>query len=247
MPGHDADADLAAKLAAQAGEAALVLRSSGRFDGDGLGREGDRLAHDLLLRGLSLHRPGDTVLSEEGPLLTADAGRGRVWIVDPIDGTSEFAEGRCDWAVHVALAVDGEPVCGAVALPSRGLVLRSDRPRSLASPASRPRIAVSRNRPPPAGARLAAALDGDVLPMGSAGAKAMAVLLGEAEIYLHAGGQRLWDSCAPVAVARASGLHCSRLDGSRLRYDPAEVDMPDLLICHPQFAAAALAAIRDGS
>lgn len=230
------DAELAADLAQRAGALLLDLRASGRFEGKALGAEGDLKANALLLEGLARTRPGDAVLSEESQDDPARLGARRVWIVDPLDGTREYGEGRSDWAVHVALTENGVPVAGAVALPGLGLTLRSDRPLPLAQPVSPARMVVSRTRPAAEAVRVAEALGAELVPMGSAGAKAMAVVRGEAEIYLHSGGQYEWDSCAPVAVAQAHGLHCSRLDGSPLSYNQADTYMPDLLICRRDLA-----------
>jgi 3'(2'), 5'-bisphosphate nucleotidase len=196
-------------------------------------------------------RPDDGLLSEEARDNPARLAKSRVWIIDPLDGTREYSEGRSDWAVHVALAVDGVPVHGAVALPGLPgeVVLRSDQPQPLAPMATRPRFLVSRTRPAAEAEAVARALGGELVAMGSAGAKAMAVVRGEAEVYLHSGGQYEWDSCAPVAVAAAHGLHCSRLDGAPLVYNRPDTFMPDLLICRKQWAAAVLAElahIRNG-
>src|SRR5690606_38716724 len=187
-------------------------------------------------------RPQDAVLSEEGKDDPVRLSAERVWIIDPLDGTREFSEPpRTDWAVHVALVVDGTPVAGAVALPALGLTLRSRPPEPLpAGPPARPRLVVSRTRPPALTAHLAEALDAELVEMGSAGAKAMAVLRGEADVYAHAGGQYEWDSCAPVAVAVAAGLHVSRIDGSPLRYNQPDPYLPDLLVCHPALAQRVL-------
>ncbi|MEQ8772118.1 MAG: inositol monophosphatase family protein, partial [Erythrobacter sp.] len=169
----------------------------------------------------------------------------RVWIVDPVDGTREYGEQRGDWAVHVGLAIGGEAQVGAVALPGLdgGVVLRSDRTVPLAEAAPRPRFLVSRTRPAREAEEVCGGMGGELVPMGSAGAKAMAVVRGEAEIYLHSGGQYEWDSCAPVAVAAAHGLHCSRIDGSPIRYNNADTYLPDLLICRPELAEDVLARV----
>jgi 3'(2'), 5'-bisphosphate nucleotidase len=156
-----------------------------------------------------------------------------VWIVDPLDGTAEYEERRDDWAVHVALSIAGEPGPGAIAVPGRGLCLDTSGVRLVPPDGRRLRILVSRRRPPAGAEALAAALGADLVPMGSAGAKTAAVLLGEADIYLHAGGLAEWDWVAPVAVARAAGLWCARIDGSALIANRAEVMTPDLLVCAP--------------
>jgi len=241
------DAALAAKLALEAGRLLTVVREGSGLAGKPLGDKGDRDANRFLCEAIRAARPDDGLLSEEEKDNPERLDKRRVWIIDPVDGTREYAEGRSDWAVHVALAVDGLPVQGAVALP--GLageeVMRSDRPVPLRPMAERPRFLVSRTRPAPEAHAIAAALGGELVPMGSAGAKAMAVVRGAAEVYLHSGGQYEWDSCAPVAVAAAYGLHCSRLDGSPLVYNRADTYMPDLLICRREWAGEVLQRISD--
>ena len=236
------DADLAAAIAAEAGELLLDVRR--RVSGHDAGAEGDRLANTLILARLAEARPDDAVLSEERVCDGARLAASRVWIVDPLDGTREFSEGRDDWAVHVGLAADGVAVAGAVALPALAQIFASNATLQRAPANMPPRIVVSRTRPPAAAIRIAEALRATLVPMGSAGAKAMAVVRGYAEIYLHSGGQNEWDNCAPVAVAQAHGLHCSRLDGSALRYNNVDPYLPDLLICSPALAADVLALFR---
>lgn len=238
------DAELAAHLAADAGRILLEVRESGRHHGKDLGRAGDAEANAVLVAALRELRPDDGLLSEEEKDNPLRLGKDRVWIVDPVDGTREYGEGRTDWAVHVALAVGGLAEIGAVALPGLGMVLRTDRPQPLAQGAERPRMVVSRTRPAREAVAVCEAIGGELVPMGSAGAKAMAVVRGEAEIYLHTGGQYEWDSCAPVAVARAHGLHCSRVDGSPLVYNRADTYMPDLLICRPEWSKRVLEEVR---
>lgn len=239
------DAALAAQLAAAAGELLLALRSSGEFVGKALCAEGDMRANALLLDGLAKARPDDAVLSEESQDDPIRLSSKRVWIVDPLDGTREYGEGRDDWAVHVALTEHGVPVAGAVALPGLGLVLRSDQAQAVPPHAEPLRMLVSRTRPAREATEIAALLGAQLVPMGSAGAKAMAVVRGEADIYLHSGGQFEWDSCAPVAVATAFGLHCSRIDGTPLVYNQADTYMPDLLICHADHVQQLLAMVRE--
>ena len=236
------DAALAASLATEAGRLALAVRAGSSLTGKALGDAGDAAANRLLCDAIRTARPADGLLSEEEKDDTRRCAQSRVWIVDPVDGTREYAEGRADWAVHVALAVDGVATIGAVALPDLdgGIVLRSDQPRALPPMTTSPRFVVSRSRPAPEAEAVARALGGELAPMGSAGAKAMAIIRGEAEIYLHSGGQYEWDSCAPVAVARAHGLHCSRIDGSPLVYNRPETYLPDLLICRPEWAERVL-------
>ena len=231
----------AAKLAESAGRALLELRADPPSLRD-LGAAGDRMAHQLLVAEINRLYPDDDVRSEEG--LEHVAGTGRLWIIDPLDGTREFREpGRNDWAVHVAMAVGGVAVVGAVALPALDLVLGTGEPPVL--PPLRtgepPRVVVSRSRPPDVAYDVTESISGVMVPMGSAGAKIAAVILGAAEVYVHAGGQYEWDSCAPVAVAVASGLHASRLDGEPLRYGDPDAWLPDLVVCRKEYAEAVLA------
>jgi 3'(2'), 5'-bisphosphate nucleotidase len=239
------DAALAAKLADAAGRLLLDVRASGMFAGKALGAAGDATANEFLCHAIRAMRPDDGLLSEEEKDNAERLSKRRVWIVDPVDGTREYGEERADWAVHVALAVDGVATIGAVALPGLdgGVVLRTDQPQPLLPMAERPRFLVSRTRPAREAEAIAVALGGTLVPMGSAGAKAMAVVRGEAEIYLHSGGQHEWDSCAPVAVAAAYGLHCSRIDGSSLAYNQPDTYMPDLLICRPEWAEQVVAEV----
>lgn len=237
------DAELAAHLADVAGRILLQVRESGMFAGKSLGKAGDQTANQFLVHALRQQRPADGLLSEEEKDNAARLAQSRVWIVDPVDGTREYGEERTDWAVHVALCIDGRPEIGAVALPGLGLVLRTDAPDTVPAAAHRPRMVVSRTRPAREAVAVAEAIGAELVGMGSAGAKAMAVVRGEAEIYLHTGGQYEWDSAAPAAVAMAHGLHASRVDGSPLVYNQAETYMPDLLICRPEWAARVLAEV----
>jgi 3'(2'), 5'-bisphosphate nucleotidase len=234
------DAELARTVAETAGRLLITLRDSGLFAGKALGRAGDQVANRFIMEALAEARPEDAVLSEEEVDNLGRCARSRVWIIDPLDGTREYSEGRADWAVHVALAVDGAPALGAVALPAANLTLCSAAPTPLGAPPATPRIVVSRTRPPAEALAVAEQLGAELLPMGSAGAKAMAVVRGEAEIYLHSGGQYEWDNCAPLAVAAAHGLHVSRIDGSAPLYNRANPYMPDLLICRPEYAGTVL-------
>lgn len=241
------DAELAAHLAEAAGRILIEVRDSGVFSAKALGKAGDQTANQFLVHAIREARPDDGLLSEEmkcdGDRLT----KSRVWIVDPVDGTREYGEKRDDWAVHVGLAVDGVATIGAVALPGAGLVLRSDQPRPVPPPADPLRMLVSRTRPAAEAVAVAERLGATLVPMGSAGAKAMAVVRGEADIYLHSGGQYEWDSAAPVAVAAAYGLHCSRIDGSPLVYNQEDVYLPDLLICPKELAEQILTLIKETS
>lgn len=237
------DARLAALLAGQAGELLLELRGSG-----GTGRElsdrGDLRSNELLLRELAAHRPDDAVLSEESADTSARLSSDRVWIIDPLDGSREYGmRNRADWAVHVALwEADRGITAAAVAQPVLDAVYTSEDAAPTVT-SRRNVILVSDTRPPAFAADVAAAIGAELEPMGSAGAKAMAVLRGEAMAYLHAGGQWEWDSAAPVGVVQAAGLHASRIDGTPLRYNSAHPYLPDLLISSPDVAEALLAAI----
>jgi 3'(2'), 5'-bisphosphate nucleotidase len=240
------DAELAAQIAAAAGRILIEVRESGLFEGKALGSAGDEISNRFLLHALRAQRPDDGVLSEESRDTLLRREKSRVWIIDPVDGTREYGEQRDDWAVHVGLSIDGEAKVGAVALPglNGGVVLRSDRIAVLPEPAATPRLVVSRTRPAKEALAVAEAIGGELIAMGSAGAKAMAVVRGQAEIYLHSGGQYQWDNCAPVAVAAAHGLHCSRIDGSPLIYNEPDTELPDLLICRPQWAKRVLEEVR---
>lgn len=225
------DEELAARLAEGAGRLLMELRQSAFLEGRTLGRVGDKVSNAFILTSLREWRPQDPILSEESPDRDARLGSERVWIIDPLDGTREYGEGRDDWAVHVALAIDGLPRIGAVAVPARGQMFRSDsEPPPQAPQRERPRMVVSRTRPPPEVGEIAAMLGAEMVPMGSAGAKAMAVICGEADIYYHAGGQHEWDNCAPAAVALGAGFHATRVDGSPLLYNRADTIVPDLVI-----------------
>ncbi len=234
------DAELAAQLAEHAGRILLAVRDSGLIAAKALGKAGDQTANQFLIHAIREQRPDDGLLSEECQCDGSRLDKSRVWIIDPVDGTREYGEERTDWAVHVALSIEGKPEIGAVALPGLGEVLRTDQPRQL-PPAGTPlRMVVSRTRPAAEAVSIAEKLGAQLVPMGSAGAKAMAVIRGEADIYLHSGGQYEWDSCAPAAVAIAHGLHVSRIDGSPLVYNQQDVYMPDLLICRKEHARPVL-------
>jgi 3'(2'), 5'-bisphosphate nucleotidase len=246
---HPTDGDhvAAASIASHAGKQLLSVRLSG-LTGPELKAAGDAVSHALIMGELVRTFPDDGILSEEGTDDGVRLAHRRVWIVDPLDGTREFSEPpRTDWAVHIALAIDGCAVAGAVALPARELTFSTGGPLpsrpALDGP---PRVLVSRTRPTEHALLLADRLGGQLVPMGSAGAKAMAIVLGEADVYAHSGGQYEWDSAAPVAVAAAAGLHVSRLDGSPLRYNQADPWLPDLLVCRPELAADVIAICREG-
>lgn len=239
------DVELARHIAETAGRLLVELQNSGLFDGKALGKAGDRTANAFIMEALKTNRPDDAILSEEEANDTARCSASRVWIVDPLDGTREYGERRTDWAVHIALAIDGEPVIGAVALPGVPLTLCSGRPASVPATPGKLRMLVSRTRPAAEAVAVAESLDAELVPMGSAGAKAMAVIRGEADIYLHSGGQYEWDNCAPAAVAIAAGLHVSRIDGSPLTYNHENPYLPDLLICPKPLAESVMGALAE--
>jgi 3'(2'), 5'-bisphosphate nucleotidase len=244
------DHELAAWAATTAGELLLEVRAQG-LQGRALKDAGDLAAHEHLMKVLAERRPGDAVLSEEAHRGTVSAldrhTTERVWIIDPLDGTREFSEPpRDDWAVHVALWERGDLVAGAVALPALGVTYDTGRPPVVPpSTARRPRLVVSRTRPPAFVEALAEQIDAELVPMGSAGAKAMSVIRDVSDAYLHSGGQYEWDSAAPVAVARAAGLFTSRVDGSPLAYNQDDVSLPDLVICRPELSEVVLAFVRE--
>lgn len=240
----DDDVEFSAYLAAEAGKILLSLRGSSDLTGNDLGDAADKAANAFLIAQLREHRPDDAILSEEECDDLERLSVSRVWIIDPLDGTREYREGRDDWAVHIGLSIDGVAEKGAVALPALDLVLTSSDIAPLSAPPTRPRMVVSRSRATAECVAVGEALNAELIPMGSAGAKAMAIVRGEADIYLHSGGQHQWDNCAPVAVARAHGLHCSRIDGSPLVYNQESTLLPDLLICREEWADQVLALLR---
>ena len=248
MTGHSSDAAVAARVAEEAGRLLIDLRE--RCDELGLlpwqiGDEGDRRAHHLIVDRLHEALPGDAVLSEEGRDNPERLDAERCWVVDPLDGTREYGEGRDDFAVHVALVVDATVVAAAVALPGLGLVLATDpAPPTPTVVREKPLVLVSRTRPPVLSWAVRDALGGELYPMGSAGAKAMAVVRGEADVYVHAGGQYEWDNAAPAGVAAAAGLHVSRVDGSPLRYNQPDPWVPDLVVCRREHADRVLEVIN---
>lgn len=251
-PPADALADdhlFAAWAATVAGELLLRVRVSG-LEGKALKDAGDLASHELLMKVFAEHMPDDAVLSEEehrGTVGVHDRLTARrVWIIDPVDGTREYSEPpRDDWAVHVALWQEGALVAGAVAQPALGQTFHTGQPPVVPErTAPRPRIAVSRTRPPAFVEALAGEIGADLVPMGSAGAKVISVARDVTDAYVHAGGQYEWDSAAPVAVARAAGLHTSRIDGSELVYNQPEVLLPDLVVCRPELAEPILAFVE---
>jgi 3'(2'), 5'-bisphosphate nucleotidase len=239
------DVEIAGRAAQAAGEVLLELRRRGDLSGRELGDAGDAAAQRAIAAVLADRRPDDVVFSEEAVDDRRRLTAGRVWIVDPLDGTREYGEpDRHDWAVHVALWADGDLTAAAVALPGLEQVLRTD-PAPALPPRTDgpPRIAVSRTRPPAEATAVAAALGAELVPLGSAGYKTVAVARGEVDAYVHSGGQYQWDSAAPVAVARAAGLVTCRLDGSPLVYNDPDPYLPDLVVCRPELAERILDAV----
>ncbi len=234
------DHRLAAWLAERAGELLIRLQGS-PLDHVPLGFVADQTANAFLVSALKMLRPEDSILSEESPDDPSRLAAQRVWIIDPLDGTREYAERRSDWAVHVALALNGVPAAGAVAQPALGRVFGTETPEPQRRSNAPPVMLVSRTRPPGGAPLLAERLGAEMRGMGSAGAKAMAVIGGEADLYVHAGGQREWDNCAPVAAALAAGLLACRIDGSPIRYNQADVSVPDLIIARPEIGHRAIA------
>lgn len=244
MTAHMDDARLTHLLAQGTGEILKGVRGVGLLSGRNLGDAGDDLAQNWISRVLAQHRPEDGFLSEEAADNPERLDKERVWIIDPLDGTREFATGRQDWAVHIALVEQGSPTHAAVGLPDLGVVFHTDDVRAVSGPLAK-KIAISHNRPPAVAMHVAEELGFTTKAIGSAGAKSMYVLLGDFDAYIHAGGQFEWDSAAPVGVARAAGLHCSRLDGSELTYNNEDTYLPDLLICRPELADEILALAAD--
>jgi 3'(2'), 5'-bisphosphate nucleotidase len=235
-----------AEAAARAAAGTLrELRDRGELTGRPLGAAGDAAAQQAIVAALAEHRPDDVVFSEEAVDDRRRLSADRVWIVDPLDGTREYGEGRHDWAVHVALWADGELTAAAVALPGLDeVLLTAPAPTLPARSAGQLRIAVSRSRPPAEATAVAAALGAELVPLGSAGYKTVAVARGEVDAYVHSGGQYQWDSAAPVAVARAAGLTTCRLDGSPLVYNAPDPYLPDLVVCRPELADDVLRALN---
>jgi 3'(2'), 5'-bisphosphate nucleotidase len=230
----------AEELALRTGELLVRFRAeqANRLSPRRLGQAGDAAGQAFIAGRLAEFRPRDGLLSEEAPDTAARLTHDRVWIVDPLDGTREFGLGQPDWAVHIALWENGIGItAAAVAVPGLGLVHSTANLPARKRPGA-PRLLVSASRPPGIAAEVAAELGLTLAPMGSAGAKTAAVIRGEADAYLHAGGQWEWDSAAPAGIARAAGLHASRIDGSALDYNQADPYLPDLLICRPELAGA---------
>lgn len=248
MPEPETDAQLASRLAVEAGHVLVELREQMFTAGASIWEvrdAGDAAAQAFIAGELTSLRPDDAVLSEEGLEDPRRHGADRVWIIDPLDGTREYGEpGRQDWAVHIALWEQDRFGAGAVSLPAIGEVFGTD-PATPMQPRTRerPRMVTSRSRAPYAAVLVAEGLGADAFRLGSAGAKAMSVVMGEADMYIHDGGMYQWDSAAPAAVALASGFHASRIDGSPLVYNARDPWLPDFFVCRPELAEPILKAI----
>ena len=234
------DATLAQRLAQGTGEILKGVRNVGLLRGTELGKAGDALAQDWIARSLIQHRPNDAMLSEEAEDDLARLDNSRVWIIDPLDGTREYAGGRQDWAVHIALAENGEIVESAVGMPDLGRVFSSAEVRAVQGQRTN-RLVISQNTTPAIAEFIAEDLGMELVTMGSCGAKAVSVILGDNDAYVHAGGQYEWDNAAPVGIAQAAGLHTSRLDGTDLCYNCESPYLPDLVISRPDMADEILA------
>jgi 3'(2'), 5'-bisphosphate nucleotidase len=245
----ETDQQLASRVATEAGAMLVELRDELVAEGIhywDLKDEGDVAGHRYIMSALTAARPDDVILSEEAADNRKRLNATRVWIIDPIDGTNEFAEHpRHDWAIHIALWEAGELTAASVALPTLGITFDAS-PAAVVPPSTRakPLLVTSRSRNPYCAVMVANALGCDVARLGSAGAKAMAVVMGEADIYVHDGGMYQWDSAAPSAVAKAAGLHVSRIDGSPLKYNQESLWLPDFLVCRTEFAEPALSALN---
>ena len=245
----ETDQQLASRVATDAGAMLVELRDELVAEGIhywDLKDEGDVAGHRYIMSALTAARPDDVILSEEAADNRKRLNATRVWIIDPIDGTNEFAEHpRHDWAIHIALWEAGELTAASVALPTLGITFDAS-PAAVVPPSTRakPLLVTSRSRNPYCAVMVANALGCDVARLGSAGAKAMAVVMGEADIYVHDGGMYQWDSAAPSAVAKAAGLHVSRIDGSPLKYNQESLWLPDFLVCRTELAEPALNALN---
>ena len=245
----ETDQQLASRVATEAGVMLVNLRDELVAEGIhywDLKDEGDIAGHRYIMSALTVARPDDVILSEEAADNRKRLNAERVWIIDPIDGTNEFAEHpRHDWAIHIALWESGELTAASVALPTLGITFDAS-PAAVVPPSTRekPLLVTSRSRNPYCAVMVANALGCDVARLGSAGAKAMAIVMGEADIYVHDGGMYQWDSAAPAAVAKAAGLHVSRIDGSPLKYNQESLWLPDFLVCRIELAEPALKALN---
>ncbi len=256
---EEIDRQLALDVSEKAAQNLLRIRREGFLKGESgraLSDVGDRISEEIIRSMIESERPDDAILSEEQ--MTEDQRRfyaERVWIIDPLDGSREFGtEANADWAIHVALwnrsqsdtngFHEGKIALSVVTIPATGETYTSfwtqKRDYDIETPI---RIVVSNTRAPEWLSDLGAYLNVTLLPRGSAGVKAMEVVAGRADAYVHSGGQYEWDSAAPVGVSLAAGLHASRLDGTPLRYNQPDPYLPDLVICKKTLAPLLLEAI----
>lgn len=250
------DSELSRDVAIEAGRLLLDLRATyGDLDpadvdtANRLRKEADRASHLLIADRISAARPDDVILSEEGKDDPARLVADRVWIVDPLDGTFEFGQGRSDFAVHIVLWVrdalsptGARLVASTVELPAQGLTRTDiDTPDvSFALPTDRPiRIVASRSRAPkwlPDAVAVLADRMGrevEVIDVGSVGAKVNEILCGRADAYVHDTGFYEWDVAAPYAVAHRYGLHASHVGGEPIRFNQDPPYVTSLLVSIP--------------
>lgn len=236
------DHQLAAALAAKAGQALSELRErphSGGFDPWGLRDEGDRLAHNLLVELLGSHRPDDIVLSEEGREDRRRLDADRTWIIDPLDGTHDYPFlDSIEWAVHVALVEEQRPTAAAVAVPGMDQVFATDL-GSAAEPMDRDQpLVISGRSNAYLASEVAETIGGKLTACGSSGVKAMLVVSGAVDVYVHGSGLYEWDVCAPAAVAEALGMVVTDLEGDEIVYNKSQPIVRGLVISRPEFAEA---------
>ena len=224
--------------------------------------EADRSANEHILRELGEHFPNDATCAEESPLeesARASAKGGRCWFVDPLDGTREFVDRNGEFCVMVGLAVDGAATLGVLVAPAwqrtfAGIVgegaweIHADGSRrALKVPpvteGEGVRVVSSRSHPHPTIEAVCAGVGVTARrACGSVGLKVALVALGEVDLYVHLGrGPKLWDGCAPEALARAAGARVTDASGRALRYDTAHLPLSEgIVVGHPTVAARAL-------
>ena len=243
---------LAANLAESAGRMLVDCRSGAAgqlLGGSSLAHEGDQRAHLHLLTRLQEARPDDAVLSEEGADDAQRLDSSRLWVIDPLDGSRDYGFGNDEWAVHVGLVEDGKIVAGAVALSALDLLFHTGEGEGPAcavdenNPNRRPVIVTARSRVNAEGMLLAHELGADVFACGSAGVKAMLVVNGTADAYVHASPLYEWDVCAPAAVAQSAGLHVSDAAGDPLVFNQARPVVNSFLVCRPELVDDILSAL----
>jgi len=270
------DHELAHKLAGSVGEQLLCVRQDWQrrsfTRGMSLAYEGDISAHNSLLKELRAARSSDAVLSEEGTDNLSRLKSERLWVIDPLDGSSDYAYGSSEWAVHVGLAVDGVAVAGAVSLPALDLVFATGQSQgkevrgrgtqgheaqrgqpaaranqqTVGSASQQPfKIVTARSRIHLEGVLLANELEAEVFACGSAGVKAMLVVLGKVDAYVHATGLYEWDVCAPAAVAESAGLYVSDAFGEQLKFNQPHPVVNGFVVCRHELAEPIFAVLQD--